>query len=101
MSAEYKDVTLSSDSTVKVRSERLAELKVRCLSHSNAQDEPILTTYDNYLRSKKGLPCCGRQSVSEKLANRVFSEETRKKMSEAMTRIQATKPRSENNRDSY
>ncbi len=41
------------------------------------------TTYTNYKRSRTGLPCCGRQQVSEKLTGRVFNEHTIEKMREA------------------
>lgn len=83
-----------------VRSERLAVLKVVCVSHSTEGNQPIETTYYKYLKARNGLPCCGKKSVSEKLKNRVFTQETKQKMSEAMTRIQATKPRATDHRDS-
>jgi len=41
------------------------------------------TTYTNYKRSRTGLPCCGRQQVSDKLTSRAFNQNTIEKMREA------------------
>jgi hypothetical protein len=84
-----------------VQSERVAVLKIKCDSHSTENDQPIETTYHNYLRARNGLSCCGKTSVSKQLQNRVFSQETREKMSESMKRIQATRPRAKDHRDSF
>lgn len=97
--SEYTEV-LNNPLVGLIRSERVAQIKITCLLHSNTSAETIYTTYHNYLRAKSGLPCCGQANVSQKLKNRVFSEETKQKMSEAMTRIQATKPRALDDRDS-
>lgn len=61
------------------RSTRKAVLFLRCPHHNNGRLQK--TTICNYLRSRTGLLCCGREKVSQKLFNRTFSEETRKKMS--------------------
>lgn len=84
-----------------LRSERLAVLKIVCVSHSTEGGQPTETTYHNYLRARNGLQCCGKASVSEKLMNRVFSEETKQKMSNSMKRVQATRPRAKDYRDSF
>lgn len=96
--SEYEEI-LSRNPTSKVEGEREALVKIICLNHSTSNTEPITTTYHNYLRAKNGLTCCGRQSVSEQLTNRVFSDESRQKMSEAMKKIQATRPRAKDFRD--
>lgn len=61
------------------QSTRKAVLFLRCPFHNNGRLQK--TTICNYLRSRTGLLCCGRQKVSQKLTNRTFSEETIKKMS--------------------
>lgn len=61
------------------QSSKKAILKIKCENHpSNGIQE---TTVSNYLRSRQGLLCCGRNKVSEKLTNREFSPETKQKMS--------------------
>lgn len=98
--SEYGEVLSDKPGGI-VRSERLAVLKIVCVSHSTESGQPAETTYHNYLRARNGLPCCGKASVSEKLLNRVFSEETKQKMSKSMKRIQATRPRAKDYRDSF
>ena len=98
--AEYQTALSNSSSSVRVRSERQAVLHIRCPLHPTDENRPVVTTYDNYLRARNGLSCCGQMSVSKKLTGRIFSEETKQKMAEARKRIQATKPRAEDKRDS-
>lgn len=95
--SEYEDgLNLTS-----IRSERLAVVKILCSVYSTESSQPTETTYHNYLKAKNGLPCCGKASVSRKLKNRVFSAETKQKMSDSMKRVQATRPRAKDFRDSY
>lgn len=95
-----KMYTQSQGEQNQIRSEREALLKIRCNAHSIANAEPIQTTYHNYLRAKTGLPCCGKQRVSQKLQGRVFSEESRQKMSVSRKQVWETKPRAIDPRDS-
>lgn len=57
-------------------------LVVWCPKH----DFEHTTTFSNYKRSKTGLPCCGKEQVSQKLKDRVFSDETLVKMTEAASK---------------
>nr|YP_010732035.1 putative HNH homing endonuclease [Massjukichlorella minus]WDY12949.1 putative HNH homing endonuclease [Massjukichlorella minus] len=41
------------------------------------------TTFTNYCRSRSGLPCCGKASVSQKLSKRQFGIKSREKMKQA------------------
>jgi len=97
--SEYSEV-LKENTNPKIQTERVATLKIRCLEHSDDTTDSIETTYHNYLRARNGLKCCGKSSVSKQLTNRVFSPETREKMSSAMKKIQATRPRAKDHRDS-
>jgi hypothetical protein len=97
--SEYSEV-LKDHTNPKIRTERVATLKIRCFEHSDDSTDPIETTYHNYLRSINGLKCCGKSSVSKQLTDRVFSSETREKMSSSMKRVQATRPRAKDHRDS-
>jgi hypothetical protein len=56
---------------------RTSLLVIWCPIHGNEH----MTTFYNYNRSKTGCLCCGRKQVSQKLKNRKFGEESRKKMS--------------------
>lgn len=69
---------------------KIALLKLCCEKHPDAGIQE--TTVSNYLRSRCGLSCCGRVQVSEKLTNRVFSDDTLKKMSDARKRIVQKNP---------
>jgi hypothetical protein len=73
-------------------SNREAVLIVWCPIH----DDEHSTTFHNYNRSKVGLPCCAKQRVSEKLKNRVITEETRKKISDTIQANRAEAPSKEN-----
>lgn len=61
------------------QSSRKAILRLQCENHPFGRIQE--TTVSNSLRARQGLLCCGRQKVSEKLTDRVFSAETIKKMS--------------------
>nr|YP_009185207.1 putative HNH homing endonuclease [Bracteacoccus giganteus]YP_009185246.1 putative HNH homing endonuclease [Bracteacoccus giganteus]ALO63559.1 putative HNH homing endonuclease [Bracteacoccus giganteus]ALO63561.1 putative HNH homing endonuclease [Bracteacoccus giganteus] len=102
LNGELRSALQSAESYTQnqIRSEREALLKIRCNAHSSADAEPIETTYHNYLRARTGLPCCGKQRVSQKLQHRVFSEESRQKLSISMKQVWATKPRAKDPRDS-
>lgn len=54
-----------------------SELVVYCATHDCFTN----TTYNNYRRCKTGLPCCGKESASKALIGRVFSPETKSRMS--------------------
>ena len=54
-----------------------SELVVYCGLHDSTQT----TTFDNYRRAKTGMACCGKKSTSDTLTNRVYSPETRERMS--------------------
>lgn len=72
-----------------IPSERKTLLQIRC-SHHPLQGIQVTTVF-NYLRSRTGLSCCGRQQVSTKLVEREFSSETIHKMSEARKKFFAEK----------
>ena len=55
---------------------KLSQLEVYCPLHNILHK----TNFDNYRRSKTGLPCCGKHSQSKLLTGRVYSPETIKKM---------------------
>lgn len=55
---------------------KLSQLEVYCPLHNILHK----TNFDNYRRSKTGLPCCGKDSQSKLLTGRVYSPETIKKM---------------------
>lgn len=55
---------------------KVSQLQVYCPSC----DLEINTTFSNYMRSRTGCLICGRKRVSEKLTNRVYSEETIQRM---------------------
>ena len=55
---------------------KLSECKVYCPIHNILHT----TNFDNYRRSKTGLPCCGKDSKSKLLTGRVYSSETIEKM---------------------
>ncbi len=61
------------------QSSKKAILRIQCENHPSSGIQE--TTVSNYLRSRQGLLCCGRQKVSEKLTNREFSAESKQKMS--------------------
>lgn len=54
-----------------------------------------ITTFTNYNRSRTGCPCCGKERVSQKLSNRLYSEETILRMSESARQrpLRGGKPR--------
>lgn len=80
--ASFSKNEIQSNSTKQyIPSEREAIVKIRCSAHPEKGIQE--TTVANYLRSRIGLPCCGKAQVGQKLKNRIFSEETRKKMSES------------------
>ena len=54
-------------------------LTVFCLTHQVEHH----TTFTNYRRSKTGMPCCGKASVSKKLTQREYTLETLDKMKQA------------------
>ena len=54
-------------------------LEVYCRTHQKIHT----TTFDNYCRSKTGMPCCGRAQVSTKLTDRKYTAETLEKMRQA------------------
>ena len=53
-----------------------SQLQVYCPVHNILHQ----TNFDNYRRSKTGLPCCGKDSKSKLLTGRVYSQETISKM---------------------
>jgi ribosomal protein S17E len=55
---------------------KLSQLEVYCPIHNILHN----TNFDNYRRSKTGLPCCGKDSKSKLLTGRVYSPETIEKM---------------------
>jgi hypothetical protein len=84
---EYEDIYASltheeiqKNSTKKrIPSSKEAKVTVLCQVHPEAGLHK--TTVCKYLRSRKGLLCCGRAQVGEKFTGRVFSSETIDKMS--------------------
>jgi hypothetical protein len=55
---------------------KLSQLQVFCPIHNILHT----TNFDNYRRSKTGLPCCGKDSKSKLLIGRVYTPETISKM---------------------
>lgn len=53
-----------------------SRLVIYCPKHNVIAE----TTYANYKRCRTGLPCCGKQQVSDKLKGRVYNEDTIDKM---------------------
>lgn len=51
---------------------KTSPLTVFCLTHQVEHS----TTFTNYCRSKTGMPCCGKASVSKKLVERKYTHMT-------------------------
>jgi hypothetical protein len=78
---------------------RDSKLVIWCPEHNNEHS----TTFYNYTRSRTGCPCCGKQRVSDKLKNRVYTPETLEKMQQSASKrpFRGGKPRRWREENSY